>query len=347
MAKNGKTIQNKSGRGRGLLKRWFIDGLSYMALGLFASLIVGLILGQISKITIGSFNLGVLNQFATVAKNNYVVGAAIGAAIALGLKSASLVVFASAVAGAIGYQNGGPVGAFLASIIGAELGNLISGRTPIDIILTPLTVIIAGGFIAIWVGPPLNEFMTWLGQVIMSATDLAPIPMGIAIAVLVGMILTAPISSAALCIMLGLGGLAAGAATVGCCCQMVGFAVISYKDNGFGGILAQGLGTSMLQVPNIVRRPLIWIPPIIASAIIGPFATTLFKMVNTPVGAGMGTAGLVGQFGTIEAMGSTWDVFLKIGVLHVVAPAILTFLIYKGMRRAGWIKDGDMTLTTK
>ena len=167
--------------------------------------------------------------------------------------------------------------------------------------------------------------------------------MGIFVSVLMGMVLTLPISSAALAIMLGLGGLAAGAATVGCSTQMVGFAVASYRENGWGSLISQGLGTSMLQMPNIVKNPLIWVPPTLASAVLGPFATTVFRMENVPIGAGMGTSGLVGQFGTVEAMGASPAVFVKMLVLHIVAPAIITLLFSGYMRRKGWIKEGDMT----
>lgn len=178
----------------------------------------------------------------------------------------------------------------------------------------------------------------------MKATELQPIPMGILVSVLMGLILTAPISSAAVAMMLKLGGLAAGAATVGCAAQMVGFAVASYRENGWGGLVSQGLGTSMLQVPNIVRNPRILIPPTLAGAILGPVATTIWPMTNIPAGAGMGTSGLVGQFGTFEAMGMTGGVMFKVVMLHFILPAILTILISEYMRKTGWIKYGDMKL---
>jgi len=335
---------------KSLLKRYFIDALGAMALGLFASLIVGLILQQISTITIGTFSFSILKEFADVAKSAYVTGAAIAVAIAWGLKQKPLVIFASAITGAYGYSLGGPVGAYVAGLVGAELGGLVdryASKIKLNIILTPLATIIAGCFVGLWVGEPISNFMTFLGEVINSATMLRPFPMGILVAILVGLCLTAPISSAALCIMLGLEGLAAGAATVGCCAQMVGFAVTSFKDNGWGGVLAQGIGTSMLQVPNIMRKPQLLIAPTLAGAILGPIATVVLKMQNIPIGAGMGTAGLVGQFGTFEAMKElmpTGQLVVTIILLHFVAPALLALGIHYLVKKLGWVKEGDMVI---
>ncbi|MEX1378194.1 MAG: PTS sugar transporter subunit IIC [Eubacteriales bacterium] len=335
---------------KSILKRYFIDALGAMALGLFASLIVGLILSQISRIHIGNISFSVINQFADVAKSPYVVGAAIAVAIAWGLKHKPLVIFASAITGAYGYSLGGPVGAYVAGLIGAEIGGLVdryASKIKLNIILTPLAVIIAGCFVGLWVGEPISKFMTFLGEVINKATTLKPFPMGILVAVLVGLFLTAPISSAALCIMLGLNGLAAGAATVGCCAQMVGFAVTSFKDNKWGGLLAQGVGTSMLQIPNIMKKPQILIAPTLAGAILGPIATVVLKMQNIPIGAGMGTAGLVGQFGTFEAMKELMpagQLIITIILLHFVAPAILALGIHFIVKKLGWVKDGDMVI---
>lgn len=325
-------------------KRWFIDGMGAMALGLFSSLIIGLIISQLATIP----GLSVLSQFTEVlSAQSPVVGAAIGVAIAYGLKNKPLVIFSSAATGAFGYAMGGPVGAYVAALVGAEVGRLVSGKTPVDIIVSPIVTILAGGFIGLLVGPPLNTFMTWLGEVINSATVLAPLPMGIIVSVLVGMALTLPISSAALCIMMGISGLAAGAAVAGCCANMIGFAVMSFKENGWGGLLAQGLGTSMLQVPNILRRPQIWLPPIIASAIVGPISTMVFQMTNTPTGAGMGTSGLVGQFGAWAAMSSATPapmLILEIVLVHFVLPAIFTLIFAALMRKAGWIRPQDLKL---
>lgn len=328
------------------LNRYFVKAMSAMALGLFSSLIIGLIISQFGKIP----GLEFLNDLASiVGASSPVVGAAIGVAVAWGLEAKPLVVFSSAAVGALGYQQGGPVGAYVGAVVGAELGRLVAGRTPVDIIVTPIVTILTGGGIALLVGAPINGFMTWLGSVINSATYLAPIPMGIVIAVVVGMALTAPISSAALCIMLGLEGIAAGAAAAGCCAQMVGFAVMGYKDNGISSLLSVGLGTSMLQFANIMRRPQLWLPPTLASAILGPISTAVLGMTNTPSGAGMGTSGLVGQFGAFAAMSETagvWPTLLQMLVMHFLAPAALTLLFYFGLRRLGWIKEGDLKLQT-
>jgi uncharacterized membrane protein len=329
---------------RRLLKRWFIDGMGAMALGLFSSLIIGLIITQISTIP----GLGILAEFTSVlSASSPVVGAAIGVAIAYGLKAKPLVMFSSAATGAFGYALGGPVGAYVAALVGAEIGRLAAGKTPVDIIVSPIVTILSGCAIGWLVGPALNDFMTWLGGVINSATVLSPIPMGIIVAILVGMALTAPISSAALCIMMGIDGLAAGAAVAGCCAQMIGFAVMSFRENGWGGFLAQGLGTSMLQVPNIIRRPQIWLPPILASAVVGPLSTSVFMMLNTPTGAGMGTSGLVGQFGAWAAMIDTAApgvVILDIAVLHFILPIVLTLIFAAIFRKIAWIRPGDLKL---
>ena len=194
----------------------------------------------------------------------------------------------------------------------------------------------------------MSACMNWLGGVIMTATTLRPFLMGICLAVLVGIILTLPISSAALCMMLSLSGLAGGAAAAGCCAQMIGFAVMSYRDNGFGGSFAVGIGTSMLHMPNIIKNPRIWIPPIAASAVLGPVSTMLLKMENTPIGSGMGTCGLVGQIGALTAMSGTGrsaaSIYLSIVLLHFIAPAVLTLLFTVPLRKIGWIKDGDLKL---
>lgn len=329
---------------RYVYQRYLIEAMGAMAKGLFASLIVGLIISQFAKIP----GLGFLDAIAQIiGAKSAVVGAAIGVAIAWGLKEAPLVIFASAATGALGYDLGGPVGAYLAALVGAEIGRLVSGKTPLDIVVTPIVTIVAGGLVARFAGPGVSAFMTWLGAVINNATMLAPLPMGIVVSAIVGMVLTAPISSAALCIMLDLTGLAAGAATVGCCAQMVGFAVASFRENGWGGLLSQGLGTSMLQVPNILKRPAIWIAPTLAGAILGPISTCWLQMTNTAAGAGMGTSGLVGQFGTWAAMAGTlpsWLLLVEILVMHFLAPALLTLGIDYVLRRIRWVKEGDMKL---
>lgn len=329
---------------KNLLHRWFIDALGAMAQGLFASLIIGLIISQLSKIPVLAF-LAPIGE--ALSASSPVVGAAIGVAVAWGIHAAPLVMFSSAATGAIGYGLGGPVGAYVASLLGAEVGTLIAGKTKVDIILLPFVTIVVGGLVGRFIGPGINRLMVDLGAFINAATELHPIPMGIIVSVVMGMVLTAPISSAAIAISLGLSGIAAGAATVGCCANMVGFAVISFRENGWGGLISQGIGTSMLQVPNIVRKPVIWLPVIVASAVLGPLATTIVRMTNIPMGAGMGTSGLVGNIGTWTAMAGTEPalvILLKILFMHFILPAAISYGVYKLMVKAGWIKYGDMKL---
>lgn len=316
-----------------------------MAFGLFCSLILGLIIGQIAKIPGLDFLTFISDALSP---SSPLVGACIGLAISYGMGSAPLVIISSAVVGALGYQFGGPVGAYLATLVGGEIGMLVSKKTPVDIILTPLVTIVIGGLIAKYCCSPINDFMLYLGSLINDATKLNPFLMGLAISVLVGCCLTLPISSAALCVMLGIDGLAAGAATAGCCAQMIGFAVISYSDNGVGGLISQGLGTSMLQIGNIIRRPRIWLAPTLTAAILGPISTMVFEMTNSPVGAGMGTSGLVGPLATYATMNASagFDsiLALKIFILHFVAPAVIALLIHFVMKRLGMVKDGYMKL---
>lgn len=327
-----------------VFNRYFVDAMGAMAFGLFASLIIGLIIAQLAKIP----GLGFLSGVTEVlAPSSPVVGSAIGVAIAWGLRAKPLVIFSSAATGAIGYSAGGPAGAMIGAIVGAEIGQLVANKTPIDIVITPMVTIITGGLVGAWAGGFVQAGMVWLGMIVNNATYLSPIPMGIVISVIVGMVLTLPISSAALCIMLDLTGLAAGAATVGCCAQMIGFAVASYRDNGVEGLLSQGLGTSMLQVPNIMKRPQIWIAPTAAAAILGPISTKIFAMENIAAGAGMGTSGLVGQIGTYAAMADkvgSMTVLSEIGLLHFILPAVLTLMIDWAMRKIGWVRPGDMKL---
>lgn len=332
-------------------KRYIIDALSAMGMGLFASLIIGLILTQLSAIPVLNF----LESFGeVVSASSPVVGAAIGVAIGYGLKVAPLAIFSCAAAGAFGYQLSGPVGAYLSAVVGAELGGWVSGRTRLDIILVPTVVIVTGGIVTNLTASAINTGIAALQRFLESATTLQPVPMGIVVSVVFGLALTAPISSAALAAMIftvsegaemGLGlQLAAGAATAGCCAQMVGFAISSFRENGVSGLIAQGLGTSMLQVGNILRRPAILLPPTLASAITGPLATTLFQMKNSGSAAGMGTSGLVGQFGTWAAMAGESGVLWKMLALHFVLPAALSLLVSEFMRRKGWIHPGDMKL---
>ena len=293
-----------------LFHRYFIVALNGMALGLFCTLIIGLIIKQIAINLSGSLSSFLL-VIASIAMA--LTGPVIGIGVAHALKAPKLVILASGVVGfsgafgsSLGTNNlldqgkliisgsGDPLGAFIAVVIAAEIGRFISGKTKVDIIITPFVTIIIGGIISYLTGPYLIKGMKILGTFIREAMELQPFIMGVVVSVVMGIILTLPISSAALSIILGLSGIAAGASTVGCAAQMVGFAVISFKANRWNGLLAQGLGTSMLQVPNIMRKPVIWIPPIIASAILGPIATIIFRMENNPAGGGMGTSGLVG-----------------------------------------------------
>ena len=347
------------------LSHIFIDGLSGMGLGLFSTLIIGTILKQVGDLIGGDIGM-YISTFALVAQR--LTGAGIGVGVAYKFRESVYVTLSSAVAGMIGAyasaisagtlfaENGAlvlsgpgePLGAFVAAYIGIELGHLVAGRTKIDLLITPAVTILTGGAVGIIVGPPISRFMAWLGGIINWGTEQQPFVMGIVVSVVMGMVLTLPISSAALGVILGLNGMAAGAATIGCCCQMIGFAVTSYRDNGFGGLLSQGLGTSMLQVPNIVRRPLIWIPSIISSAILGPIAISpLFHMVNNATGSGMGTSGLVGPIMTYQTMAATESpvlVLIKIVIFHFLLPAVVTMGVAQGMRKMGYIRNGDMKL---
>nr|WP_246055105.1 PTS sugar transporter subunit IIC [Pseudalkalibacillus caeni] len=321
-------------------KTYFITALSYMALGLFSSLIIGLIIktiGQQFPVPIPFFV-----KMGELAMSLY--GPAIGAAIAFGLGAPPLVLFAALISGAAGAELGGPAGSYVAAILATEVGKLVSKETKVDIIVTPFTTILVGFTAASFIGPVINTFMKNFGEIIMWATEQRPFIMGILVAILMGLALTAPISSAAIAIMLGLEGLAAGAATVGCAAQMVGFATISYRENGLGGWIAQGIGTSMLQVSNIVRNPLILIPPTVAGAVLAPFATIWLKLVNNPAGAGMGTSGFVGQIMTFESMGFSIEILIWIISLHFVGPAVISLVLSEWMRRKGWIKFGDLKI---
>ncbi len=344
------------------VKKWlniiFIDGLSGMALGLFSTLIIGTIIAQVGSLIGG--NVGVyLIAIANVCKT--LTGAGIGVGVACKLKSSPLVAVAAGVCGMAGAfpsiatesfaigKPGEPLGAFVGAIVAVLLGNLIAGKTKLDIILTPLVSIVPGALAGYFCGGPISSFMTWLGNLVNINVEAHPFVGGLAISVLMGMILTLPISSAAIGISMGISGLAAGAATIGCCCNMVGFAVASYKENKMGGLIAQGVGTSMLQVPNIMKHPLIWIPSIVSSAILGPIASCVFKMTSTPVGSGMGSAGFVGQiaaYGSMVENGMSAGMAIGLIVLmHFVLPALVTLLVSEFMRKKKWIKSGDMKLS--
>lgn len=333
-------------RGKGVelsVKRYLVDASSYMALGLFSTLLIGTILNTIGE------KLGITFLTEVVWKvARDMTGPGIGLAVAYGLKAPHLVLFSSTITGAIGAMYGGPLGSFIGAVVGAEFGKIVSKETKVDIIVTPATTIISGSLVVYLVGPFVAKIMQTFGAMVVYATELQPFTMGILVSTIVGIALTLPISSAALCMMIGLGGLAGGAATVGCSAQMVGFAVMSFKENGWGGLVAQGAGTSMLQIGNIVKNWKIWIPPTVAGAILGPISTMVFKFQNIPIASGMGTSGFVGQFGTITAMNSVGVNGLKLyaGVilLHFLLPAIITLLVAKFMRKYNWIKDGDLKL---
>lgn len=335
-----------------------------MACGLFATLIIGTIIQQIGNLVGGNWGT-LIYQFGKFA--SAMTSAGIGVGVACRFKESPLVVLSAATAGMVGGYAGNistgtvftaegalllsgpgePLGAFIASYIAIELSRLIAGKTKLDIILAPMAGIFGGSLVGIWVGPPISRLMNQLGAMINWGTEQQPVLMGVVVSVLMGMILTLPISSAALGVILNLSGLAAGAATIGCCCNMVGFAVASYKDNGFSGLLAQGIGTSMLQVPNIMRHPLIWLPAIISSAVLGPVGTVLAEMTNNATGSGMGTAGFVGQIMTWQTMTVSEDpvvVLVKILLLHFVLPGLLSFVISEKMRKMGLIKPGHMKL---
>lgn len=351
------------GKFKKLLEKIFIDGLSGMATGLFATLIVGTIISQVGAFLPESIGQNVV-MIGKIASS--VTGAGIGMGVAVKYKENPLIIISSAVAGMMGafaskilagavlvesaitYAGPGePLGAFIASITAIGAGRLVSGKTKVDILITPLVSILCGSLVGLILGPPISSFMTFLGHLVNVNVELHPFIGGMVVSVLMGIILTLPISSAALGVILNLSGLAAGAATVGCCANMVGFAVASFKDNGVNGLLAQGLGTSMLQIGNIVKKPVIWLPAIITSAILGPVSTLLFHMENNAIGSGMGSAGLVGQITSYQTMAPQIGVLpaiSKIIILQFVLTGILSLIFAVIFRKFGIIKDGDMKL---
>ena len=320
------------------VQTYLIDALGAMAFGLFASLLIGTIFATIGEKT----QIQAFQVIADYAKS--ATGAALGVSIAYALKEPQLVLFSAATVGLAGNALGGPVGALVATIIATELGKIVSKETRVDILVTPGVTIISGVLVAQFAGPGVAKFMDAFGQMVKTATEMQPFFMGILVSVLVGVALTLPISSAAICIALTLDGLAGGAATAGCCAQMIGFAVLSFRENGVGGLLAQGLGTSMLQIGNIVKNPRIWIAPTLASAITGPIATVVFQMTNIHTAAGMGTCGLVGPIGIYTSMDGGAKMWLGILLICFVLPALLTAVFGEILRKIGWIKEGDLTL---
>jgi len=334
-------------------KRYGIDALGAMAQGLFASLLIGTIISTIGE-RAGIELLVTIGGYAKA-----VTGEAMAVAIGYSLHCPPLVLFSLA---AVGHAAntlggaGGPLAVLLITILAAELGKAVSKETKIDILVTPLVTILAGALSATLFAPAIGSAASAVGKAIMWATELQPFLMGVIISVIVGIALTLPISSAAICAALGLTGLAGGAALAGCCAQMVGFAVMSFKENGIGGLFAQGIGTSMLQMGNIVKKPRIWLPPIIASAVTGPVATCVFhlKMNGAAVASGMGTCGLVGQIGVYtgwmddiasgaKAAVTMWD-WTGLLCISFLLPAVITYVIGIGFRKTGWIQENDLKL---
>ncbi len=334
------------------LRTYFIDAMGSMALGLFASLLIGTIFSTLHTYT----NVAIFGDLAAAA--TAVTGAALGVAIANALHAPILVMLCAAAVGYAGNGFGGtfmldgvekaitagPAGAFVAVIIAVELGKLVSKETKIDILVTPTVTILSGVAVARLLCPVIAWCMYWVGWFINTATEMQPIIMGILVSAAVGIALTLPISSAAICAMIGISGLAGGAATAGCCAQMIGFAVISFRENRWGGVIAQGLGTSMLQMGNIVKNPRIWIPATLASMITGPLSTTLFKLENVGVASGMGTCGLVGPLGIITNMENSPLKWIGIVLICFILPAVLSLLFSEILRKIGWIKPDDMKL---
>lgn len=320
---------------------YFITALGAMAYGLFASLLVGTILNTIGLefgIKYLSYTIWPIAKQAT--------GPAIAVSIEYSLKAPDLVLFASAVVGMGANELGGPIGLYISTIVCVELGKIVSKETKIDIVITYVVTVLSVMTVPTFIGPYINSLMTFIGELVIISTNQQPFIMGVLVSVIIGITLTLPISSAAICMMLSLSGLAGGAATVGCCCRMIGFDVISFKDNGFEFLIAQGIGTSMLQMPNIIKNYRIIIPSVVSSAILGPVSTLIFKMKNTPLGSGMGTSGLVGQIGTLNVMNdiNKSSIILNIFILHFILPALISYLVYSFLKSKNYIKDGYMKI---
>ena len=351
-------------------KRYGIDALGAMAQGLFCSLLIGTIINTIGT----QFHIPFLTQVvATLGSGDHTIsytvgglasamsGPAMAVAIGYALQAPPLVLFSLAT---VGFASntlggaGGPLAVLFIAIIAAELGKAVSKETKVDILVTPLVTIFAGVALAAWWAPAIGKAASQIGALIRWATELQPFWMGIIVSVVIGIALTLPISSAAICAALTLTGLAGGAAVAGCCANMVGFAVLSFKENGWGGLVSQGIGTSMLQMPNIVKNPRIWIPPTLASAITGPIATCVFHLqMNDPAGgvaSGMGTCGFVGQIGVwsgwvndvalgVKAAITPFD-WLGMALICFILPAVLSWFFCEMLRKIGWIREGDLVL---
>lgn len=330
------------------MKSFFIKSLNGMALGLFSTLITGLILKQLGLF----LSIEFLIQLGTFAQ--FLMGPAIGVGIAYTLSAPPLVVIASLITGAFGANTinfinnlpvisiGEPIGAYFSTIFAIIIASKISKKTKFDIIVLPISTIIIGCSIGRFFSPFIVIFIRNLGIIINTSTELNPFFMGLTVSIIMGMLLTLPTSSAAIGISLGLNGLAAGAALTGCCCQMIGFATMSYEDNDIGTTLSIGFGTSMLQIPNIIRNPLIWIPPTLISGLLGILSTTVFRLETNSIASGMGTSGLVGQLATFSLIGKSY--FLPMIILHFILPILLNYLLYKFMRKKNYIKSGDLKI---
>lgn len=327
---------------KSFFSRTIIDGLSYMALGLFSTLIVGLIIETLGRTLNTYFDTSIMIEIGKLAQS--LTGAGVGVAVSYGLGASPLIIFATVVTGMYGYEQGGAVGSYLSSVFASELGKVYSGKTKIDIILSPMLTLLVGVCIAKFIAPFIDTFMKHLGNWIQMSTEQQPLLMGIFVSCLVGVTLSSPISSAALSLMLGLSGTAAAAATIGGCCHMVGFAVTGYRDNGISGIIAHGIGTSKLQISNYLKHPFILIPPVVASIVVAPIMTVFWPMENNAAGAGMGSSGFVGQIMTIQTMGSSTEVLLQILFFHFLLPAVVSLFVYHILKRYHMIKGGQQTI---
>lgn len=333
---------------RRLFQRFFIEGIHGMACGIFVTWVLGSIFQQIAGFFPGDFG-NALTHLGDIAIS--LTGVGIGVGIACRLHEEPLVVLCAGIAGMAGGASGPGqfLGAFLAAFTAIELSRLLSGKTSFDLILCPLTGILCGGLAGIWISPPVNQLIEQLGNWINWGTQQQPFLMGMVVSILMGIAIIFPINTLALGSMLGLSGLAAGAATIGCCCSMVGMAVASYQENGFSGLLSIGAGTPLFLLPNVFKNPLLLLPSIISSAILGPVSVFIGKMQNSSLGSGLGTMGLAGQITTWETMitvESPQIVFFKILLLHFILPGVLTLFIANGMRRLNFIKSQDMLLSS-
>ncbi len=356
-------MENNASFFKQVSQKYLIDAFTGMAQGLFVTLIAGLIISQIGT----WFDIPMLVNIGKLA--GMLMGAGIGAGIAYFLKAPTLVVLSSLVVGMMGAHSGvlmsgmiltsadmpltfkalpgNPIASYLTTVIAYAVAIRLSGKTKLDILLIPLVMFLVALAVCAWLCPPVVTMVDWIGSAIKQATELQPFLMGLIVSVVVGLLLTMPTSSAAICIAIGLNGLAGGAAVVGCAAHMIGFAVASFRDNGISGLVSQGLGTSMLQIPNVFKKPIILLPAVIASAVVGPLATVVFKLHCSASGAGMGTSGLVGVFGVIEASSTVMPAFnmwIAIAILMFILPAIIAWIVSFWLYKTGKIQLGDMKI---